>query len=72
MHIELASRGSNLWLHDDVMTWKLFPYYCPFVRGIHRSPVDSPHKRPVMWTFDVHSLVEPEQAVKQRVELPAM
>ena len=22
----------------------IFPRYCPFVRGIHRSPVNSPHK----------------------------
>ena len=28
----------------DVMTWKHFPGYWPFVRGIHRSPVNSPHK----------------------------
>ena len=30
--------------HDDVNKWKHFPRYWPFVRGIHRSPVDSPHK----------------------------
>ena len=30
--------------HDDVITWKHFPRYWPFVRGIHRSPVNSPHK----------------------------
>ena len=30
--------------HDDVMKWKHFPRYWPFVRGIHRSPVNSPHK----------------------------
>ena len=30
--------------HDDVTKWKHFPRYCPFVRGIHRSPVNSPHK----------------------------
>ena len=30
--------------HDDVMKWKYFPRYWPFVRGIHRSPVNSPHK----------------------------
>ena len=29
---------------DDVIKWKHFPRYWPFVRGIHRSPVDSPHK----------------------------
>ena len=30
--------------HDDVIRWKHFPCYWPFVRGIHRSPVNSPHK----------------------------
>ena len=30
--------------HDDVMKWKHFPRYWPFVRGIHRLPVNSPHK----------------------------
>ena len=24
--------------------WQHFPRYWPFVRGIHRSPVNSPHK----------------------------
>ena len=32
------------WPHDDVIKWKHFPRYWPFVRGIHRSPVTSPHK----------------------------
>ena len=30
--------------HDDVIKWKHFPRYWPFVRGIHRSPVKSPNK----------------------------
>ena len=30
--------------HDDVIKWKHFPRYWPFVRGIHRSPLDVPHK----------------------------
>ena len=30
--------------HEDVIKWKNFPHYWPFVRGIHRSPVNSPHK----------------------------
>ena len=29
---------------DDVIQWKHFPLYWPSVRGIHRSPMDSPHK----------------------------
>ena len=34
------------WLrvHDDVIKWKHFPRYWPFMRGIHRSPVNSLHK----------------------------
>ena len=30
--------------HDDVIKWKLFPRYWPFVPGIHRSLVNSPHR----------------------------
>ena len=33
-----------LQMHDDVIKWKYFPRYWPFVRGIHRSPLNSPHK----------------------------
>ena len=48
--------------HDDIMVWQLptlltlcegNPHYCPFVRGIHQSLVDSPHKGTVMPSFDV-------------------
>ena len=35
----------SLWLRqDDVTKRKHFPRYWPFVRWIHRSPVNSPHK----------------------------
>ena len=30
--------------HDDVIQWKHFPCHWPFVRGIDRSPANSPHK----------------------------
>ena len=30
--------------HDDVIKWNHLPHYWPFVRGLHRSPVNSPHK----------------------------
>ena len=33
----------SIWCHDDVIKWTYFPRYWPFVRGIHRSPVISPH-----------------------------
>ena len=42
-------------IHDDVIKWKHFPCYWPFVWGIHRSPVNSPHKgqwcRALMFTL---------------------
>ena len=41
--------------HVDVIKWKHFPRYWTFVRGIHRSPVNSPHKgqwrRALMFTL---------------------
>ena len=39
-----AADGDDHDGHDDVIKWKHFPRYFPFVRGIHRSPVNSPHK----------------------------
>ena len=30
--------------YDDVIKWMRFPRYWPFVWGIHRSPVNYPHK----------------------------
>ena len=44
--------------HDDVIKWKHFPRYWAFVRGIHRSPMNSPHKG--QWRRDlVISLICP-------------
>ena len=37
--------------YDDVIKWKRFPRYRPFVRGIHWLPVNSPHK--VQWRGDL-------------------
>ena len=44
---ELSSRYAHehYWVvHDDVIKSKHFPRYWPFVRGIHRPQVNSPHK----------------------------
>ena len=35
---------AETWHHDDVIKWKHFPRHWAFARGIHRSPVNSPHK----------------------------
>ena len=39
--------------HDDVIKWKHFPRYWPFVRGIPRSPVNSHTNAsdPELWCF---------------------
>ena len=48
--IWMNGRFKDSWLYnhsksyDDVIKWKHFPRYWPFVRGIHRSSVNSPHK----------------------------
>ena len=39
-----ATKKTCILQHDDVIKWKHFPRYWPFVRGVHWSPVNSPHK----------------------------
>ena len=47
--------------HDDIIKWKYCPRYWPFMRGIHRSRVNSPQKRPVTRSFDVFFDLRPKQ-----------
>ena len=42
--VSLSHRLPSWGSLDDVIKWKHFPCYWPFVRGIHRFPVNSPHK----------------------------
>ena len=43
---------NQCWLpHVDLIKWKQFPRYWPFVRGIHRPPL--PSQSPVSRSFDV-------------------
>ena len=48
IHMASEGRRKHQWVtqyfHDDVIKWKHFPRYWPFVRGIHRSPVNFCHK----------------------------
>ena len=55
--------------HDDVIKWKHFPRYWPFVRGIHRSPVNSPHTGQCaeLWCFLWST---PDQTVEETIETP--
>ena len=47
-HVHMAvsawPRHNRYLFHDDVIKWKHFLRYWPFVWGIHRTPVNSPHK----------------------------
>ena len=43
-HGELISMERWWIYHNNVIKWKHSAYYRPFVRGIHRSPVNSSHK----------------------------
>ena len=62
LNFECGEDGTNMrWVsllaaneglcHDDAIKWKHFPRYWPFVRGIHRWPVNSPHKGPWSWAL---------------------
>ena len=42
MHI-CVNELDHYCFHDANIKWKHFPRYWPFVRGIHRSPGNSPH-----------------------------
>ena len=53
----LLGSGQSNWIisshqqkHDDVMTWKHFPHYWPFVKGIHQVTGGFPSQR----TSNVH------------------
>ena len=52
--------------HDDVIKWKHLPRYWPFVRGIHRSPVNSPHKGPVTRSFGVFFDLHPNKRLSKQ------
>ena len=50
----ITTHTSFMQLHDDVIKWKHFPHYWPFVLGIHRSQMNIPHKGQwVTRSFDV-------------------
>ena len=57
--------------HKDVIKWKHFPRYWPFVRGIHRWPVDSPHKGQRRGAL-IFFWCAPEQTVEQTLETPVI
>ena len=40
----LYCNSPTLARHDDAIKWKHYPFYWPFLWGIHRPTVNSPHK----------------------------
>ena len=51
------------------MSWWYFPNHWPFVRALH-WPMDSPHRGPVMWSFDVVILILNKQLMNRWFEVP--
>ena len=49
--IEGTVKATDLVTHEEVIKRKHFPRYWPFVRGIHRSPVNYPHKGQWCWVL---------------------
>ena len=43
-YTQVSQCNKKLTSHDGVIKWKYFRRYWPFVRGIHRSPINSPQK----------------------------
>ena len=64
IHVLVRSR-----LHEDVMTWKRFPYYWPFVRGIHCS--ERIHNAQLWW-FCRHKQSVSNRTVEMQVICDAM
>ena len=66
--IDTSTCASNKFcyiIHNDVIKWKHFPRHWPFVKGIHRSPVDSPHKGQWRWAFIFFDLLLNKRLNKQ-------
>ena len=60
-----AARTTSVY-HDDVVKWKLVPRYWLFVRGIYRSPVNSPHKGQWREAFDVFFYLRPNKRLSKQ------
>ena len=53
-HSDSTAHTNTPWRYDDdILTRKRFTHYWPFVTRFHLFPRDSPHKGPVMWSFDI-------------------
>ena len=44
IHLFYVTISQSHYIHDDIVNWKHFPCYWPFVQKIHQSPVNAPQK----------------------------
>ena len=58
--------------NNDVIKWKHFLRYWPFVRGIHRSPMDSPHKGQWSGALVFHLMCATNKHVEQAIKMPVI
>ena len=56
----------NMWIHDDVIKWKHFPRYWPFVRGIHRSRWIPRTQRTLTRRFDISFDLRPNKRLSKQ------
>ena len=50
-----GENDNKMKVHDDVIKWKHFPRYWPFVRGIHWSPVNELYWYRMLYSRDLTS-----------------
>ena len=55
--MQMAATQKDGFCHEDVMTWKRFPDYWPFIRRIHQAQGDSAHKWPLTQKKNVWTVV---------------
>ena len=64
--------ANDLLDHYNIVTWKRFSRYWPFVRGIHQSMLHSPSQKASKCGALVCSLVLAEQNIEQTIDLPVI
>ena len=57
---------------DDVIKWKYFPRYWPYVRGIHGSPVYSTYKGQCRGSCDVFFDLRLDKRLRKNIEKPVI
>ena len=66
---KLQRRVDEITFHDDVIKWK---HYWPFVKGIHRAPVNSSNKGQWRRALIFFLWSAPEQTAQETIETPVI